>query len=354
VTRPFGLGDVSLLWTLRRRGLALDMQRAVLWRVSPLQTALAELLPTRHLSLTRTYICQGEGSSEQGFLQVLTCPERREWQVIHLAPWTASSDLESAEGWVGPLAELCGLAGAWGAWRIRAGVAAGGPEEEAFRQAGFIPYTREEVYRLHMPQPAPGTEDLLRPILPRDAWALSQLVNRVVPSHVQHAEGLNLTNSAAPLLARLGVSHEQGYVWSSGSDLAAYVGLSRGREGAWARVLLNPDAKKHAGDLIRSLIARVWPAAELYCAVREYQAGLRGPLLAMGFELSAVQVWLVKHTARPAECRPFRHLVALDKRTEPVTTPLHPVHSASGRPWATREHCVYEYRRSDGFAISSD
>jgi hypothetical protein len=354
VTRPFGLGDVSLLWALRRRGLALDMQRAMLWPTSPLHTALAELLPTRHLSPTRTYVCETEGSDERGFLQVLTCPERREWQVIHLAPWTGSGDLESCEGWVGPLVELCGLAGAWGAWRIRAGVAAGGPEEEAFRQAGFIPYTREEVYRLRGPQPVPGTEDLLRPICAQDGWALSQLVNRVVPSHVQHAEGLNLSSSSGPLLTRLGVSHEQGYVWPRGDDLAAYVGLSRGRDGAWVRVLLDPDARKQAGDLLGSLMARVLPTADLYCAVREYQAGLRSTLVAMGFELFAVQVWLVKHTARPAECRPFRHLVALDKRTEPVTTPLHPVHSASGRPWATREHCVYEYRRTDSFAVGPD
>ena len=354
MTRPFGLGDVSLLWALRRRGLALDMQRAVLWPASPLHTALAELLPTRHLSPIRTYVCQSEGSDERGFLQVLTCPERREWQVIHLAPWAASEDLESCEGWVGPLVELCSLAGAWGAWRIRAGVEAGGPEEEAFRQAGFIPYTREEVYWLRTPPPTPGSEDLLRPLLAQDAWPLAQLVNRVVPSHVQHAEGLNLTSSSAPLLARLGVGHEQGYVWSRDGELAAYVGLSRGRDGAWARVLLDPDARRHAGDLVRSVVARVPPAANLYWAVREYQAGLRGTLLAMGFELFAVQVWLVKHTARPAECRPFRHLVALDKRTEPVTTPLHPVHSASGRPWATREHCVYEYRRTDSFAVGSD
>lgn len=354
MTRPFGLGDVSLLWALRRRGLALDMQRAVLGRANPLQTALAELLPTRHLSPTRTYICQGEGPTERGFLQVLTCPERREWQVIHLAPWTASEDLESGECWVGPLVEVCSLAGEWGAWRIRAGVAAGGAEEEAFRQAGFIPYTREEVYRLQVPQPVPGSSEALRPVVAQDAWPLSQLVNRVVPSHVRLAEGLSYASGSAPLPARLGASHERGFVWPPGNDLVAYVGLSRGRDGAWARILLDPEARKHAGDLVRSLVAKAAPATELYCAVREYQAGLRGPLLAMGFELAGVQVWLVKHTARPAECRPFRHLVALDKRTEPVATPLHPVHSASGRLRATREHCVYDYRRSDGFAVGSD
>lgn len=353
MTRPFGLSDVSLLWALRGRGLALDMQRAVLWKAGPLQTALTELLPTRHLSTTRTYVCEGENTDERGFLQVLTCPERREWQVIHLAPWTASEDLESCECWVGPLVELCGQAGEGGAWRIRAGVAVGGAEEEAFRQAGFIPYTREEVYRLPGPQAAPGVASILRPITPQDAWPLSQLVNRVVPSHVQHAEGLNLMSNSVPLLARLGVTREQGYVWPEGTDLAAYVGLSRGYDGAWARILLDPDARKQAGDLVRSLTARVSPAPALYCAVREYQAGLRGTLVSLGFEPAGTQVWLVKHTARPAECRPFRHLVALDKRTEPITTPLHPVNGASYNSWATREHCVYEYRRSDGFAVGS-
>jgi len=314
------------------------MQRAVLWKANPLQAALMGLVPSWHLSATRTYVCQGKEASERGFLQVLTCPERREWQVIHLAPWAASADLESGACWVEPLVELCGLAGEWGAWRIRAGVAAGGAEEEAFREAGFVPYTREEVYALRGLPPAPAAASSLRPIIAGDAWPLAQLINQVVPPAVQHAEGLNVSCAAAPTLARLGVTREQGYVWQDGADLMAYVGLSRSYEGAWARILLDPNARKHAGDLANSLIAIVSPGPALYCAVREYQAGLRGVLSGMGFELAGVQVWLVKHTTRPAECRPYRQLVALDKRTEPITTPLHP---AGGAPL---EACSEESR----------
>ncbi len=353
MTRPFGLGDVGLLWALKGRGLALDMQRAVLWRPSPLQTALTGLLPTRHLSATRTYVCQG--ADDYGLLQVLTCPQLREWQVIHLAPWTASEDLDSGACWVEPLVELCRLAGESGTWRIRAGVAAGGAEEEAFREAGFIPYTREEVYCFRELNPVPGAASCLRPITPDDAWPLTQLAYQVVPPPVQHAEGMNVSGGSVPILVRLGANHEQAYVWPEGSDLAAYVGLSRGYDSAWARILLHPDARKQAGDLVHGIIAKVSPAPALYCAVREYQAGLRGTLSAMGFELAGVQVWLVKHTARPAECRPYRQLVALDKRTDPITTPLHPVNGASlPIPWATREHCVYEHRRTDGFAVGSN
>lgn len=350
--RPFGLADLGPLWALRRQGLALDMQRAVLWRARPLPAALTELLPAQRLSATRTYVCQGEGARERGFVQVLTCPERREWQVIHLAPWAASEDLQSCECWVGPLIELCGLAGEGGVWRIRAGVAAGGGEEEAFRQAGFIPYAREEVYRLREPQLTPCAPGVLRPVVEQDGWALSQLMGQVVPPPVQHAEGLNITATSEPILARLGVTHELGYVSAQGGDISAYVGLSRGYDGAWARILLHPDARKQAGDIVRTLSAIVAPAPALYCAVREYQSGLRGTLASLGFELAGVQAWLVKHTARPAECRPFRHLVALDKRTEPITTPLHPINCVPlGSAWATREHCVYEYRRTDGFAV---
>lgn len=327
MTRPFGLGDVALIWALRQRGLALDMQRAVLGNARPLQAALSGLLPLGQISVTRTFVCQSQETSQYGFLQVMTCPERREWQVIHLAPWTSSEDLQSGAGWVEPLIELCGLASEHGAWRIRAGVAAGGPEEEAFREAGYIPYTREEVYRLRTPRPEPGAS-LLRPITPQDGWPLAQLVNQVVPPPVQHAEGLNISGTA-PILSRLGVTREQGYVWPEGSGLGAYVGLSRGYEAAWARILLHPDARKQSGELVRSLIAIASPAPALYCAVREYQAGLRSVLVGTNFELVGTQVWLVKHTARPAECRPYRQLVALDKRTDPVTTPLHPANGAS-------------------------
>ncbi len=303
------------------------MQRALLGTARPLHAALASLLPIQQWSDARTFVCQASG--ECGFLQALTCPERREWQVIHLAPWLASGDLESGACWVDPLVDLCGLAGESGVWRIRAGVAAGGAEEEAFREAGFIPYTREEVYRLSPLRDAPpGAPALLRPVAPQDAWPLAQLVNQVVPPPVQHAEGLNISASDVPILARLGVTREQGYVWPEEWGLAAYAGLSRGAAGAWVRALLHPDARAQAAGLVRGLMAVAQPAPALYWAVREYQAGLRSTLLGTGFELAGVQVWLVRHTARPVECRPFRHMVALDKRKEPATTPLHPVAGA--------------------------
>jgi len=186
-------------------------------------------------------------------------------------------------------------------------------------------------------------------------WPLAQLVNQVVPPPVQHAEGLNLSATAAPILTRLGVTREQGYVWPEGGRLSAYAGLSRGSGGAWVRILLHPDARQHSANLMHSLLAVAPAAPILYCAVREYQAGLRSTLVSMGFELAGMQVWLVKHTARPVECRPYRHLVALDKRTEPAPTPLHPASGAtSGLSWVTSEHNVYEYTRTDSLAVGSN
>jgi len=360
VTRPFGLRDVGLLWALRGQGITLDMQRAILGMLQPLPAALtALLLPPPRPGGTLTFVGQDEGEPQGGrFLQVLTCPARQEWQVIHLAPWVQSEDLAVSAGWVAMLEDLCVLAGQQGALRVRAGMPAGGSEEDAFRQAGFTVYAREEVYQLAGPLTRAERIDALRPVAQSDAWPLTQLVGQVVPSPVQHAEGMISAGAAAPapILTRLGVSHEQGYVADRGTDLGAYVGLSRTGRATWARILLHPEMRKEAPVVMHQLVRAASPGPTLYCAVRDYQAGLRGVLAGMGFEFVGVQVWLVKHTARPIECRSLLHLVAYDKRGEPVTTPLHPVNGEATVACLglAREHCVYEYRRRDGYAVGSN
>ena len=354
MTRPFGLRDLGLLWCLRGRGLTLDMQRAVLQAPSPLSVALTGLLPSWYPGSTLTYVCQGHEVGEHGIIQVLNCPGRREWQIIHLAPWSNSEDLSGGRRWVGVLTDICALSGAWGALRVRAGVAAGGAEEEAFRQAGFAAYTQEEVYRLPGPLAPESASVGLRPITSGDAWPLLQLVGQVVPSKVQLAEGTNIAGTSEPIFTRLGVTQEQGYVLEWGAELGAYLGLSRGRQGAWVRILIHPEARKQAADVVRDAITIASPAPALYFAVRDYQAGLRGVLVEMGCEFVGVQVWLVRHNTRPA-CVRYRNL-ALEKRAEPATTPLHPVNDTRlGSCFGmTREHWMHEYRRADSCAIGSD
>ncbi len=353
MTRPFGLRDLGLLWGLRGQGLTLDMQRAALWGPWPLQAALAELLPVHVVGSTLTFVRQSQAAQERGIVQVLTCPERQEWQVIHLAPWSESQD--PAAGWIGMLGDLCPLAGRRGALRIRAGVVAGGPEEGAFLQAGFATYAREEVYRLPNPQPLSGAGGGLRPIAAEDAWPLLQLVGQVVPPPVQHAEGMTVSGAGMPVFNRLGVTRERGFVLERGAGLGAYVGLGRSGRGTWARILLHPESRRRAGEVVRQAVDVASPGQPLYCAVREYQAGLRGLLAAMGFELVAVQAWLVKHTTRPAECLQYRHLLAPDMRTEPITTPLHPVsHMVPGCSRMAREHWKYDCWRTSTYAIGSN
>lgn len=360
MTRPFGLHDLGLLWYLRGQGITLDMQRALLSTEGPLRAALSGLLPPGYLGTTLTYVCRcpetDDHCATEGYAQVMTCPERLEWQVIRLAPWFESPELTAGMGWVGVLGDLCALAGEWGALRVRAGVPAGGAEEEAFRQAGFAVYAREEVYRLAEPGADGDGQSALRPVNAQDSWSLVQLVDQVVPPTVQHAEGMHLSGAPVPVFARLGVIHEQGFVLPQSEVLGAYVGLSRGRGGAWARILLHPDARKQAAEVIHHAVRVSSPGPALYCAVRDYQAGLRSLLVAADFTFVGVQVWLVKHTTRPATCVRYRHVGAHDLRVEPVTTPLHPASDTELTSCSplTREHWVYEYRRADRYAVSPD
>lgn len=360
MTRRLGLGDLGLFWQLRGQEITLDMQRAVMSTEGPLVAALSGLLPSAYPDATLTYICRspeaGDHRTGVGFAQVMASRERLEWQVIRMAPWRNAGDPMAGLGWASALSDLTGLAGEWGALRVRAGVPAGGPEEEVFRQAGFVAYAREEVYSLAEPQPDDGDGGGLRALQAGDAWPLVQLVDQVVPANVQHAEGMDISGVPVPVFSRLGVSQEQGFVLERGEGLGAYVGLSRGRSGAWARILLHPEARKQAADVIRHAVAASSPGPALYCAVRDYQAGLRSLLVSMGFALVGAQTWLVKHTTRPAVCLRRRRVGVHDRRVEPVTTPLHPAQDAELASCSsiTREHWVYEYRRADRYAVSPD
>ena len=321
VTRSFNLRDVGLLWSLRGQGITLDLQRAVLQGMNPLYAALIGVLPPQWAGTTLTFVCADAERQGRGFVQALACRERREWQVIHLAPW--SGEAASSADWV------------------------------VFRQAGFAPYARESVYRLPHPHATAEAGTNMRPVAPSDAWPLVQLLGQTVPSTVQHAEGMTASDVTVPLLARLGISREQGYVLMRGMTLGGYLGLSRDPQGTWARILLQPGLEHEAPGMVRRLVALASPAPVLYCAVRDYQAGLRSVLEEAGFELVDSQVWLVRHTTRPAECRRYRGRTAIDKRTEPVTTPLYPVNNVMARPALriAREHCVYEYARRDSYAV---
>ncbi|MCL6432342.1 MAG: hypothetical protein K6V36_16030, partial [Anaerolineae bacterium] len=174
---------------------------------------------------------------------------------------------------------------------------------------------------------------------------LLHLVGQVVPPLVQHAEGLTVSGAEVPILDRLGVSREQGYVLQRGEELGAYLGLSRSRRGVWARILLHPDDGSRAPEVLGHAIAAAAGEAMLYCAVRDYQASLRSLMRDVGFEFVGVQVWLVKHTARPAVSPNYRPLAARDKRPGALTTPLHPVNTVALVPClpVTREHWTYEY-----------
>ncbi len=344
MTRSFSLRDLALLWALRDQGITLDMQRAALYESRPLQEALCGLMPAR-AAATLTYVCHGHAANGRGFIQVQAYPERQEWQVVHLAPRAEAGGLSWGPWWACALSELCVLAGRRGALRVRAGVAAGSLEEEVFRQAGFSAYTREEVYRLLQPGALAGRAAVMRNVTAGDAWRLLQLVGQVVPPPVQHAEGLVVSGADVPILARLGVSRERGYVLERGEELGAYLGLSRSRRGVWARILLHPDDGSRAPEVIGHAIAAAAGEATLYCAVRDYQAGLRNLMQDMGFEFVGVQVWLVRHTARPAVSPNYRQLAAREKRPGALTTPLHPVNTVALVPClpVTREHWTYEY-----------
>jgi hypothetical protein len=208
-------------------------------------------------------------------------------------------------------------------------------ELTALLAAGFSIYTREDIYRL-------DSDKRPRAVAPRDiraeqgadSWELDRLYRSITPHLVQQAESrghsAKIEWSFEPMIWNQG----EGFVLRDREGVAGYGHLMSGRVGHWLNILIHRRAYDRACDLIDYALALLnyYPPHTVYCAIREYQGGLRVPLETRGFELLSTQCCLVKHTMGRVK-EPARSLVpALEKRVEAPTTTVSP---SEGTPVCT-------------------
>ena len=120
------------------------------------------------------------------------------------------------------------------------------------------------------------------------------------------------------ICGRAAWEYGEGFVLEDEAGIAGYGHLMPGRIGHWLTTLIHPRAYDSAEKLLDYGLALLnyYPPNPVYCAVREYQGGLRAPLQDRGFRAVAVRCRTVKHTTVRVK-EPARALVpALEKRAE--------------------------------------
>lgn len=325
--RQFSLRDFPSVGKLQRDGVLLGLEEAFTKPYRPLLATLTVYLTASGPGMC-TYVSTDEESGEiEGFMQVRLRRNRPEADVVFVSPALHGSN-DLGQVWVRLLKHVCLDVAGRGVQRIFVRLPEGGPEVESFCQVGFGVYTREEIFRITpneveesgtKPVPFPA----LRPESALDSWGLSQLYVAIAPRLVQQAENLLGAGEESQLLDWPGLGRREGYILEDKGEIIGYLQLWLGQLGHWLRIFLHPRAYEQVGRLLDHGLAcwQRYPRRPLYCAVREYQGGLREPLEERGFRFFASQSVLVKHTTVRVQ-EPVRRLVpALEKRIEP-TTPM--------------------------------
>jgi len=314
--------DLLAVQRLQARGVQLDLERAVLWPHTPMQAALALHLPFSSVGAETIvqYTMASERVRPQGFLQLRVRGGRPEADVVFISP-ALDSGGDVVSIWYRLLAECAKHVGSRGGQRLFAQVASGNGIEDVFRQAGFLVYAHDDVYRLDaLPTDLPPTLPLRRQRV-RDGWNLLRLYAEFAPRSVQIAEGMLSPQGQG---GKLGDWWDQsagaGYILHMDGDIAGAVRVRRSAAAYWLRFWLHPQAEEYGEALVLGAFAllRAMPTRPIYCNVRDYESGLRSALDLIGFRNVQTRSLLIKHTTvRVGEAR-LKLMPSLKKHPEPA------------------------------------
>lgn len=325
MSRWLSLDDLIGIQTLQSRGMQLDLERAVLWRHSPLTAALAAHAPFSKIGAESIVLhSPAQQKRALGFLQARRRRGRPEADISFIAPALDSEDAVAV--WYRLLAECAHWIGEQGGQRLFAQVPESTGAENVFRQSGFGAYAHEEVFRTTVwPRELKKTVTL-RHQRRRDGWTLLRLYAQLTPRGVQIAEGmLSSEGQAGKMGAWWDQSRGAGYLLEIDGEPIGAVRVQRGDAAYWLHFWLHPQADEHGSTLVRGALDLLWaaPHRPIYCNVREYESGLRFALEDAGFEFFQSRSLLVKHITVRAKEAQFKLVPALEKRPEPAASMPH-------------------------------
>jgi hypothetical protein len=328
VITPFSLRDLWLLEKLQKASVSLCPIETLTRSRSPVWRAVSSLLPFGE-GEAFTFLLneeRREGKRLHGFVQASHPPALSSLYLQAITPrLDAEEDAQAA--WSRLTNHLVAAAARKGIERVFACAAEMSPDVETLLGLGFSTYTREDIYWIAPDRcPKAIVGDGLRAEQSSDLWEINRLYRAITPHLVQQAESPSDMAEIAWLWGPVPWSHGEGIILQDQEGIAAYGHLTPGRVGHWLSIFVHPRAYDRADRVIDYALALLdyYPPHPVYCAVREYQGGVRALLEERGFEVYSVQCCLVRHTmARVTE--PARSLVhALEKRVEAPTTTVSP------------------------------
>ncbi|HSH02199.1 MAG TPA: hypothetical protein VLL52_06720 [Anaerolineae bacterium] len=269
---------------------------ALITHTYPLREALYHMVRGGH---TTTYVWKSSERDSTGFVQLRVREGVPHAQLLFISNYQEQLTADSTLSWLPLLEAITAEAGRHGILSLEAEVEEDGDELLLLREAGFVVYTRQDIWQLTTP-PANPIDLPLQPRQSQDDWDIQLLYANIVPRLIQQVE------PHPPL------SHGESWVLREGDELVAFAHITTGSAGAWWQLFLHPNAQATAETLIQALIQRHPPQPDypIYCCVRRYQSWLERPLEKVGFHHNSSQAVMVKHTVQRIE-RPVSDLSAL-------------------------------------------
>jgi RimJ/RimL family protein N-acetyltransferase len=312
--RTFDLRDLALVSQIENQGTPLYAELALTRHPRPLQSALAGFFSLSGHGL-RTYVLR-EDNGDGKLCGVIQLRDRRDHKfsaITFIAP-AVQVNHHTHDVWDRLLDFAAVQTGKLGVQHIVAEVPDESEAIEVLHRAGYAIYVRQDIYRLSKSRDTVLAEPLLRPCESGDEWGVHQLYHNTVPRLAQLAE-------SAPRMYRSGAV--RGYVLEDQQEVAAYLQVRRGPDGAWFSLLLHPRAEARASAIIEyglSLFGPNWNAP-IYCGVRRYQEWLSHPLESLGFEQHGSTVVMVKHLVNLIQEPETAKVPSLEKATAPLIHP---------------------------------
>lgn len=313
--RLCGIRQLPAVYRLWGKGLAVDAQAGLPGGAMPFWPVLVAMMPGSSTLGENLFVLEGEDGAE-AFVQARRRLDRPEADLVYIAPALERAP-EAAAAWNALLVGTCIALGQQGVERVYASLPETGPEVEAFQQAGFVLYTREELYCLD-PGACPDVVAEAVPLVarsPEHQWALDRLYSELVPWLVQQAEGGGGFNGSGSLArSQAGTEH----VLVQGGEVIGLVQLRPVGNAYHMAIVLHPRAYHWARAVIAFGLSRFrhGPARPVYCAVRHYQGGLRTPLEENGFRWVGTRALLVRHTMAKAREVPVRRIEGTERQPE--------------------------------------
>jgi hypothetical protein len=325
VIAPFGLRHVGLLRQLQGTCTELDLKNG-LETASPLTAALRGYLLGARAGV-HTYVLRtsDHARSQRGFVQaraqrslvpLVECPSPA-WRVVTMAPLLDESE-DAATIWYRLLLHLCIAAGERGVPRLFACLPERSDAEDVFRQATFVPYCHQQIYWRANGQGIGQPSSRVRQATSDDGLGVRCLWHKVTPRAVEQAEE-PCSPRAAPGSTEVAVSDvERHFVLRRGGEQPqGCVSVLERPRGVCLRVIADADAAGSAAEVLDHGLAAIGDRSRpVFCAVRDYEGGMRGLLEDRGFTDGQTYSLLVKHTTVRVR-EPLRKLVpALEKGVE--------------------------------------